>query len=63
MTHTISDQLLAQCSEFITLCFGLHFPKKRWRDLERGLIRASRDLGFTDVQSKIGRASCRERVY
>ena len=50
MTHTISDQLLAQCSEFIALRFGLHFPKKRWRDLERGLIRATRDLGFTDAQ-------------
>jgi chemotaxis protein methyltransferase CheR len=51
MTHTISEKLLAQCSEFITLRFGLHFPKKRWRDLERGLIRAARDLGFTDAES------------
>ncbi|HEX2767686.1 MAG TPA: CheR family methyltransferase [Geobacteraceae bacterium] len=55
MTHTISDQLLAQCSEFITLRFGLHYPKKRWRDLERGLIRAARDLGFTDAESCLRR--------
>ena len=55
MTHTISDQLLAQCSEFVTLRFGLHFPKKRWRDLERGVIRAARDLGFTDAQACVRR--------
>jgi chemotaxis protein methyltransferase CheR len=55
MTHTISDQLLAQCSGFIALRFGLHFPKKRWRDLERALIRAARDLGFTDAESFIRR--------
>jgi chemotaxis protein methyltransferase CheR len=55
MTHTISDQLLAQCSEFVTLRFGLHFPKKRWRDLERGVIRAARDLGFTDAQTCVRR--------
>jgi chemotaxis protein methyltransferase CheR len=55
MAHTISDQLLAQCSEFITLRFGLHFPKKRWRDLERGLVRAVLDLGFTDAESCIRR--------
>ncbi len=55
MTHTISDQLLGQCSDFITLRFGLHFPKKRWRDLERGLVRAARELGFTDADSCIRR--------
>jgi len=55
MTHTISDQLLLQCSEFITLRFGLHFPKKRWRDLERGLACAARDLGFADAQTCLRR--------
>jgi chemotaxis protein methyltransferase CheR len=55
MTHTISEELLAQCSDFITIRFGLHFPKKRWRDLERGIIRAARELGFTDAQSYIRR--------
>ncbi|KAF0216065.1 MAG: chemotaxis protein methyltransferase [Geobacteraceae bacterium] len=48
MTHTISDKLLAQSSEFITARFGLHFPKKRWRDLEQGIICAARDFGFAD---------------
>ncbi len=55
MTHTISEQLLAQCSEYITCRFGLHFPKKRWRDLNRGLVRAARDLGFTEAESCIRR--------
>ena len=55
MIHTISDQLLLQCSEFITRRFGLHFPKKRWRDLERGLACAARDLGFADAQTCLRR--------
>ena len=55
MTHTISEQLLAQCSEYITRRFGLHFPKKRWRDLNRGLVRAARDLGFPEAESYIRR--------
>ena len=49
MTHGISDQLLAQCSDFIAARFGLHFPKKRWRDLERGIACASREFGFEDA--------------
>ncbi|HLO25677.1 MAG TPA: protein-glutamate O-methyltransferase CheR, partial [Geobacteraceae bacterium] len=49
MTHRISDQLLAKCSDFITTRFGLHFPKKRWRDLERGILCAAGELGFTDT--------------
>jgi chemotaxis protein methyltransferase CheR len=48
MTDSISDQLLARCGEVITARFGLHFPKKRHRDLERGIVRAALDLGFSD---------------
>ena len=49
MTHRISDHLLAQCSEFITARFGLHFPRKRWRDLERGIVCAAREFGMEDA--------------
>ena len=49
MTHRISDHLLAQCSEFITVRFGLHFPRKRWRDLERGIVCAAREFGLEDA--------------
>jgi chemotaxis protein methyltransferase CheR len=51
MTHTIPDDLLAQCSELVAARFGLHFPKKRWRDLERGIACAARELGLTDTPS------------
>jgi len=53
MTGRISDQLLARCDEVITARFGLHFPKKRRSDLERGLVRAARDLGFDDPDAFI----------
>ncbi|HEY6872704.1 MAG TPA: CheR family methyltransferase [Geobacteraceae bacterium] len=51
MTHGISDQLLAQCSEFVTARLGLHFPRKRWRDLEQRVGGACRDFGFDDPTS------------
>lgn len=53
MTHSIDDQLLSQLSGFITARFGLHFPKKRWRDLERGITGAAGDFGFNDITSCI----------
>ncbi|GLI40030.1 chemotaxis protein CheR [Geobacter hydrogenophilus] len=46
MTHHISRQLLSRFSEFVSCQLGLHFPEKRWRDLERRTIHAARDLGF-----------------
>ncbi len=49
MTHGISDQLLSQFSEFVTVRFGLHFPRKRWRDLQRGLVCAAREFGLKDA--------------
>jgi chemotaxis protein methyltransferase CheR len=47
----ISDAALAQLSEFVAEAMGLHFPKERWRDLERGVGPASRELGFKDIES------------
>ncbi len=47
----ISDTLLSQFSEFICDRFGLHYPRKRWRDLERKILSLAEDFGFTDVES------------
>ena len=49
MRSHLSEQLLAGLSEFVTARFGLHFPPKRWRDLERRIGPAARDFGFKDV--------------
>jgi|SRR5579863_5923099 len=41
-------------SDFISAHLGLRFPKERWRDLERGIGSAARELGFRDIGSCIG---------
>src|SRR6266571_5653743 len=53
MTRTISDQLLSQFGEFVTARFGLHFPRKRWRDLARIIFLVMDDFGFTDAATCI----------
>jgi chemotaxis protein methyltransferase CheR len=42
---------LAEVSELIAEVTGLHFPRNRWGDLERGIYFASREFGFKDVES------------
>lgn len=49
MTHQISDHLLSRLSEFVSCQFGLHFPRKRWHDLERGIVHAAREFGFKEA--------------
>lgn len=51
MNHGLSDFLLSQLSEAIAAQLGLHFPKERWRDLERGMQSAARELGFQNVEA------------
>lgn len=46
-----SAQLFPVLSEIISSQMGLHFPRERWRDLERGLVAAARELGFNDPES------------
>ncbi|MBI4832814.1 MAG: tetratricopeptide repeat protein [Candidatus Lindowbacteria bacterium] len=53
MNRVISDTLLAQVSEFVANRIGLHFPRDRRRDLERGIHSAARDFGFDDEESCI----------
>ena len=53
MTNSISDTLLSQFNKFVATQMGLHFSKKRWRDLERGISSAAREFGFNDAESCI----------
>src|ERR1700722_12760069 len=56
MTAKVSDALLADLSDFVGSRLGLHFPRERWNDLERGACAASRECAFQDdVVSFIGR--------
>ena len=50
MTQKISDELLAQFSDFLTAKIGLFFPATRRQDLARGLKAAARDLGCDRVE-------------
>lgn len=51
MTHTLSDPLLSKLSELIAAQMGMHFPRERWGDLERGLQSAAREFGATDADA------------
>jgi len=53
MTDRIPESLLLPLSEFVAARMGLHFPRERWRDLERAMGPAARDLGFREVESCI----------
>lgn len=50
MADSLSD-LLSQLSAGIAAQLGLHFPRERWRDLERGMRSAAREFGFQDIES------------
>lgn len=53
MIHPLPASLLAQFSDFLAEKTGLHFPRERWRDLERALDAAVPALGFSDAESCI----------
>ena len=46
----IPESLLGQLSEFVVSQVGLHFPKERRRDLERGIVSAAKEFGFADPE-------------
>lgn len=50
-TLDIFDPLLQQVSERIECRTGLHFPRERFADLERGLAKAARETGFSDARA------------
>ena len=41
MTAKLSATLTAELSDFVESRLGLHFPRERWSDLERGALAAS----------------------
>lgn len=46
---TISEPMLQEVSERIECRSGLHFPRERFADLQRGLVAVARELGFRDA--------------
>lgn len=53
MTTETSRLPLAQLSKSVARQMGLHFPKERWADLERGIRSAAQEFDFEDVESCI----------
>lgn len=50
---TISEKPLDQLSQFVARRMGLHFPKERRADLERGVMAAAREFGIEKPESFI----------
>lgn len=48
MEPSLPEPLLAQLSDCLSARIGLHFPRGRFADLERGIGRAAPGLGFAD---------------
>lgn len=46
---TLPEPLLETFSRFVEERAGLHFPRERWRDLERGLRAVAGELGFASA--------------
>lgn len=53
MSRTTSETLLNRISELVTAQLGLHFPRERWGDLERGVGSAAGEFGFKNPESCI----------
>ncbi len=49
----LADDVLARFSAFIAVHTGLHFPRKQWSALERGMAHAAREFGFDEPESCI----------
>jgi chemotaxis protein methyltransferase CheR len=49
----VNQELLSRFSDFVATRFGLHFPRKRWRDLERGIARAAIEFRFENSEACI----------
>lgn len=47
------DFLLSSLSDFLAAQMGLHFPRERWGDLERGIAAAASEFGMANVESCI----------
>jgi len=50
MTQPLSDFLLDEVSCSLAKQTGLHFPRERWPDMERGLSAAAREMEFPSTE-------------
>lgn len=50
MEHrSVPDSVTQQLSDYVAERIGLHFPRQRWTELQRGLAGAMTELGFSDL--------------
>ncbi len=49
MPNVIHDGQWSKLSEYIAERIGLHFPRERWTDLERGFAGAAQEFGFEET--------------
>ncbi len=55
MSAAIPEPLLSGLSDFLARRTGIHFPRERWSDLDRGIKAATRELGLGDAQACVQR--------
>ena len=51
MPRALPDPLLSNLSELLATRIGLHFPKERWGDLERGIVAAAPAFGMANAEA------------
>ena len=51
MQPALSEAVLSPLSDLLATRIGLHFPKERWPDLDRGMAAAAREFGQADAQA------------
>lgn len=51
MSDGMAETVTSSFSEFLAAEMGLHFPKGRWRDLERGIVSAAGEFDFKDAEA------------
>ncbi len=51
MTDLVSHFTLPLLSKLIEANMGLHFPRERWPDIERAMVKAAPEFGFEDPES------------
>lgn len=50
MSHNLPDDLLLRLSRTIAVKTALHFPKERWKDLERKAGTVAKKFGYPDIE-------------
>jgi len=53
LPNALPDSLLSRLSDFLEAQMGLHFPRARWSDLERGIAAAARESGYAKAEGYI----------